>query len=57
MIGGALIAAGLSTNAIFYVLGALAVVGVVLTLLVPQPKRELHTTTIEPSPAAEAASA
>ncbi|MGE3289067.1 MAG: MFS transporter [Pseudonocardia sp.] len=51
VIGGLLIAAGLSTNSIFYVLAGLAVLGVLLTLLVPRPRgpRDLHPTPIEPS--------
>ena len=51
LIGGFLLAAGLSTNSIFYVLAALGVLGVVLTLLVPSARgpRELHSTPIEPS--------
>jgi MFS transporter, AAHS family, benzoate transport protein len=51
VIGGLLIGAGLSTNAIFYVLAGLGVLGVLLTLLVPhrQGPRELHSTPIEPS--------
>lgn len=51
IIGGLLIAAGMSTNSIFYVLAALAAVGMVLTLLVPVRRgpRELHSTPIEPS--------
>lgn len=51
LIGGLLIAAGLATTTIFYVLAALAVVGAVLTALVPHQRgpRELHSTAIEPS--------
>jgi AAHS family benzoate transporter-like MFS transporter len=49
VIGGLLIGAGLSTNAIFYVLGALALLGVLLTLVVPAAHRELRSTPIEPS--------
>jgi AAHS family benzoate transporter-like MFS transporter len=51
LIGGLLIAAGLSTNAIFYVLAALCLLGMVLTVLVPRVRgpRELHSTPIEPS--------
>ena len=51
LIGGLLIGAGLTLNSIFYVLAGLAVLGVVLTLLVPraQGPRELHSTPIEPS--------
>ncbi|MGE0298824.1 MFS transporter [Pseudonocardia sp.] len=51
VIGGLLIAAGLSTNSIFYVLAGLSVLGVLLTLLVPRARgpRDLHPTAIEPS--------
>jgi AAHS family benzoate transporter-like MFS transporter len=51
LIGGLLIAAGLSTNAIFYVLAGLCLLGMVLTVLVPRARgpRELHSTPIEPS--------
>jgi AAHS family benzoate transporter-like MFS transporter len=53
-LGGILVAAGLALNAIFYILAAIAVLGVILTLLVP-PRRtpELHSTPIEPSRPAE----
>jgi len=53
VIGGLLIGAGLSTNSIFWVLAALAVLGVLLTLLVPlaNRSRELRSTPIEPTPA------
>jgi AAHS family benzoate transporter-like MFS transporter len=51
VIGGLLIGAGLSTNAIFYVLAGFALLGMVLTLLVPavHRRRDLHSTPIEPS--------
>jgi AAHS family benzoate transporter-like MFS transporter len=51
VIGGLLIGAGLSTNSIFYVLAALALLGTLLTLLVPgvHRARELHSIPIEPS--------
>jgi AAHS family benzoate transporter-like MFS transporter len=51
LIGGLLIAAGLSTNAIFYVLAGLCLLGMVLTVLVPRARGppELHSTPIEPS--------
>ncbi|HVH24362.1 MAG TPA: MFS transporter [Pseudonocardia sp.] len=55
VIGGLLIGAGLSTNAIFWVLAALAVLGVLLTLVVPATHRELRRTAIEPSIAVEPA--
>ena len=44
VIGGLLIGAGLSTNAIFWVLAALGVLGVLLTLLVPAAHRALRST-------------
>lgn len=49
VIGGLLIGAGLSTNAIFWVLAALAVLGVLLTLAVPAAHRTLRSVAIEPS--------
>jgi AAHS family benzoate transporter-like MFS transporter len=49
VIGGLLIGAGLSTNAIFWVLATLAVVGALLTLVVPAAHRALRSTPIEPS--------
>jgi AAHS family benzoate transporter-like MFS transporter len=53
LLGGFLIAAGLALNSIFYVLAALGVVGLALTLLVPviRGPRELHRTPIEPTSA------
>jgi MFS transporter, AAHS family, benzoate transport protein len=56
LVGGLLIAAGLATSSIFYVLAALALVGAVLTALVPHPRGplELHSTPIEPSETAGA---
>ena len=55
LIGGLLIAAGLSTNSIFYVLAGLAFVGTLLTLLVPvRHTHDLHRTPIEPSGAVAA---
>ncbi len=53
VIGGLLIGAGLSTNAIFLVLAGLGVLGVLLTLAVPLANRhrELRSTAIEPTPA------
>ena len=50
LLGGILVAAGLALNAIFYILAAIAVLGVILTLLVPTRRtHELHSTPIEPS--------
>lgn len=50
LLGGLLIAAGLALNSIFYILAAIAAVGVVLTLLVPiRRSLDLHSTLIEPS--------
>src|SRR5690242_13636025 len=50
LLGGLLVAAGLALNSIFYVLAGIAVVGVVLTLLVPIRRTlDLHPTPIEPS--------
>ena len=51
MIGGLMIGAGLSTNAIFWVLAGLAVLGGLLTLAVPAAHRALRTVPIEPTPA------
>ena len=59
LLGGLLVTAGLALNSIFYVLGGLALLGVVLTLLVPtrsvQPERS--TTTLSPSRRAAVANA
>ena len=46
-----MLAAGLSVDNIFYILTGLALVGVVLTLLVPRAHREddIHSTPIEPA--------
>jgi MFS transporter, AAHS family, benzoate transport protein len=50
LLGGLLVAAGLALNSIFYVLAGLALLGVILTLLVPvRHTHELHSTPIEPS--------
>ena len=50
LLGGVLVAAGLALNTIFYILAAIAVLGVILTLLVPTRRtHELHPTPIEPS--------
>ena len=49
---GSCSAAGLPLNSIFYVFAAVALVGLVLTLLVPiRRSRELHSTVVEPTPA------
>ena len=56
VIGGLLIGVGLSTNAIFWVLAALAVVGTLLTLVGPAAHRALRSTPVEPSIAVEPAS-
>ena len=51
LLGGFLVAAGLALNSIFYVLAAVALLGVVLTLLVPtRHTQELHPIPVEPSP-------
>ncbi len=52
LLGGFLIGAGLALNSIFYVLAALALLGVVLTLLVPSAhrRRDVKTTRVEPTP-------
>ena len=52
LLGGFVLAAGLSVDNIFYILTGLALVGVVLTLLGPRAHREndIHTTPIEPTP-------
>jgi AAHS family benzoate transporter-like MFS transporter len=51
LIGGLLIASGLALNSIFYVLAGMALVGTLLTLLVPVARRsrDLHPTRIEPT--------
>ena len=62
LLGGFLIAAGLQLNSIFYVLAAVAVLGLILCLLVPSAHRpiDIHSTPIEPTipttPAAQPAS-
>jgi MFS transporter, AAHS family, benzoate transport protein len=59
LLGGFLVAAGLALNSIFYVLAAVALLGAILTLLVPARRtHELHSTPIEPSgPPAQVAQA
>ena len=47
--GGFLISGGFELNAIFYVLAGLGLLGLLLTLLVPTGRRELHSTLIEPT--------
>lgn len=51
LLGGFVLAAGLAVNSIFYILTGLAVVGVILTLLVPRAHREtdIHSTPVEPT--------
>jgi AAHS family benzoate transporter-like MFS transporter len=51
LLGGLLLAAGLTVNSVFYVLTGLALLGVILTLLLPKAHREndLHSTPIEPA--------
>jgi AAHS family benzoate transporter-like MFS transporter len=50
LLGGLLVAAGVVLNSIFYILAAIAVLGVILTLLVPTRRtRELHSILVEPS--------
>ena len=47
---GFLVAAGLALSSIFYVLAGVAVLGMILTLLVPtRHTHDLHSTPIEPS--------
>ena len=53
-----MVGAGLALDSIFYVLAALGLLGLVLTLLVPVGRpRELRSTLIEPTPAVVARSA
>jgi AAHS family benzoate transporter-like MFS transporter len=51
LLGGLVLTAGLSVNSIFYILTGLAVLGVLLTLLVPRAHREndIHSTPVEPT--------
>ena len=51
LLGGLFLAAGLGVNAVFYVLGGLALAGAVLTLLVPKTKHaiDIHSAPVEPS--------
>ena len=51
LLGGLFLAAGLGVNSVFYVLAGLALVGVVLTLLVPKGHQaiDIHSTTVEPT--------
>ena len=52
LLGGFLVGAGFALDSIFYVLAGLALLGLVLTLLVPiRRSRELHSTIVEPTPA------
>jgi AAHS family benzoate transporter-like MFS transporter len=55
VIGGLLLGAGLSTNAIFWVLAILAVVGTLLTLVVPAAHRRCAAPPSNPSIAVEPA--
>jgi MFS transporter, AAHS family, benzoate transport protein len=51
LLGGFLVGAGFALDSIFFVLAALALLGLLLTLLVPvRRSRELHSTVIEPTP-------
>jgi MFS transporter, AAHS family, benzoate transport protein len=51
LLGGFLVGAGFALDSIFFILAALALLGLLLTLLVPvQRSRELHSTVIEPTP-------
>jgi AAHS family benzoate transporter-like MFS transporter len=54
LLGGFLIAAGLALNSIFYVLAGIAVLGFILTLLVPRARgpREVTAAHVEPTKAA-----
>ena len=51
LLGGLLVAAGLALNSIFYILAAIALLGMILTLLVPDPPhaRRCRPHSIEPS--------
>jgi AAHS family benzoate transporter-like MFS transporter len=50
LLGGFLVGAGFALDSIFYVLAGLALLGLLLTLLVPvRRSRELHSTIIEPT--------
>jgi MFS transporter, AAHS family, benzoate transport protein len=52
LLGGFLVGAGFALDSIFFILAALALLGLLLTLLVPvRRSRELHSTVIEPTPA------
>lgn len=57
LLGGLLLAAGLSVTSIFFVLAGLALFGICLTLLVPAAPatRELHSVAVEPTESASAA--
>jgi AAHS family benzoate transporter-like MFS transporter len=50
LLGGFLISAGFELNAIFYVLAGLGLLGLLLTLLVPTGRHEIHSILIEPTP-------
>jgi len=56
LLGGLLVAAGLALNSIFFILAGVALLGVILTLLVPtRHTHDLTATTIEPTTTAKAA--
>ena len=47
LLGGLFLAAGIGVSSVFYVLAGLALVGAVLTVLVPRPHRDVHSTPVE----------
>ena len=51
LLGGLFLAAGLGVNSVFYVLAGLALVGVLLTLMVPKTHHgiDIHSTPVEPT--------
>jgi AAHS family benzoate transporter-like MFS transporter len=51
LLGGLLLGAGLTVNSSFYVLAGLALLGVILTLMVPHAHRaiDIHSTPVEPT--------
>jgi AAHS family benzoate transporter-like MFS transporter len=56
LLGGFMVGAGLALSSIFYVLSGLAILGVILTLLVPRPgPREVATRLVEPTQARQPA--
>jgi MFS transporter, AAHS family, benzoate transport protein len=56
LLGGLFLATGLGVNSVFYVLAGLALVGVVLTLMVPKTHHaiDIHSTPVEPTVPVEA---